>query len=265
VSAPLDPNGEAVVEPMVRCRNRRRRRLRYLQKAIETSYNTVVQTLMFDGLSIELRRVADVDTLLDRLPKVQFRADERLPYWADLWPSSLALAQYLWEAVDLQGLQVLELGCGMGLAGIVAGRKGGLVTLTDYEADALMFARYNALHNRCQHTIVRHLDWQTPTLSQAYAVLIASDILYERANFLPLLHLLQRALASHGHFIVAEPNRPWPEISSVCCAIMAFGTSALPRLSRSIASATRSPFIMAAATASPLPRSRHERASKLCI
>ena len=135
-------------------------------------------------------RVADVDTLLDRLPKIQFRPDERLPYWADLWPSSLALANYLWKAVDLQGLQVLELGCGLGLVGIVASSKGGVVTFTDYEADALAFTRYNAYRNGCRQALVRHLDWHAPTLNQTYALIMASDVLYERANFHPLLHLL---------------------------------------------------------------------------
>jgi predicted nicotinamide N-methyase len=208
VSAPLNRNGEVTVEPTVDHRNRRHRRLRYLQKAIATSYDTVLQDIAFDGLSIELLRVADVDTLLDRLPSIQFHPDERLPYWAELWPSSLVLAKYLWQGVDLQGLQVLELGCGLGLAGIVASHKGGMVTCTDYEADALLFTRYNALRNSCPHVVVRHLDWRAPRLSQPYAVLIAADVVYERANFRPLLHILQSALAPGAHFIVAEPNRP---------------------------------------------------------
>jgi ETFB lysine methyltransferase len=208
VSAPLNPDAEAIVEWTVQSGHRRQRRLRYLQKAIETSYATVLQVIPFSGLTIELLRVADVDTLLDRLPKVQFRSDERLPYWADLWPSSLALAQYLWQAVDLRGLEVLELGCGLGLAGVVACRKGATVTFTDYEADALAFTRYNALRNACDGAVVRHLDWHTPRLSHTYASVIASDIFYERANFSPLLHLLKTVLAPQGDFILAEPNRP---------------------------------------------------------
>jgi predicted nicotinamide N-methyase len=164
--------------------------------------------LSFDELTVELLRVADVDALLDRLPKIQFRPDERLPYWADLWPSALALARYLWRSTAVQGLQVLELGCGLGLVGIVASRQGAAVTFTDYEADALAFARYNVLCNGCQQAIVRHLDWHTPRLAGTYARLIASDILYERANFLPLLRLLQTALGPEGRFIMAEPNRP---------------------------------------------------------
>jgi predicted nicotinamide N-methyase len=208
VSTPLNPHAERVAEPTAAGRCRRQRRLRYLQKAIKTSYDTVVQTIVCGGLTIELLRLADVDTLLDRLPKIQFRPDERLPYWADLWPSSLALAKYIWEGVELQGLEVLELGCGLGLAGIAASRKGGVVTFTDYEADALAFTRYNAYRNGCPQAIVRHLDWRVPTLKQTYAVIMASDVLYERANFRPLVQLLHRALGPDGHFILAEPNRP---------------------------------------------------------
>jgi ETFB lysine methyltransferase len=207
VSAPLNSNLEAAAPTAEHC-DRRGRRLRYLQKILETSYQTSLQRLTFDGLTIELLRVAEVDSLLDRLPRIQFRPDERLPYWADLWPSALALAQYLWRATDLRGLQVLELGCGLGLTGIVASRKGAAVTLTDYEAEALAFARYNALRNGCTQAIVRHLDWHAPALTEAYALIIGSDVLYERANFQPILHILQTALAPNGRFLVAEPNRP---------------------------------------------------------
>jgi predicted nicotinamide N-methyase len=207
--APLSLHAGAGVELMVPSEHRRRRRLlRSLQKTIETSYDTVLQSIAHRGLTVELLRVADVDTLLDRLPKVQYRSDERLPYWADLWPSSLALAQYVWDVVDVQGLDVLELGCGLGLAGVVACRKGASVTFTDYEADALAFTRYNALHNSCLGAVIRHLDWHTPTLSHVYTMVLASDVFYERVNFRPLLHILQVALAPGGNFILAEPNRP---------------------------------------------------------
>jgi predicted nicotinamide N-methyase len=207
VSASLNADSEEAV-PTAGRRDRRGRRLRHLQKIIETSYQTALQRLTFDGLTIELLCVADVDGLLDRLPRIQFRPDERLPYWADLWPSAMALARHLWHATDLHGLQVLELGCGLGLTGIVASRKGAAVTLTDYEADALAFARYNALQNDCKEATVRHLDWHAPALTEAYALIIASDVLYERANFQPILHILQTALAPNGRFLLAEPNRP---------------------------------------------------------
>jgi predicted nicotinamide N-methyase len=186
----------------------RERRLRRLRKSLEAVYPTTLQRLSFGDLDVELLRVADVDALLDRLPTMPFRPDDRLPYWADLWPSALALAGFLWRTVELQGQRVLELGCGLGLVGIVASLKGAAVTLTDYEADALAFARYNVVHNQCLQAEVRHLDWHAPRLTDTYPWIIASDILYERRHFRPLWQLLERHLAPQGRFIVAEPNRP---------------------------------------------------------
>lgn len=208
LSTPLHADQEVPVHPTPPATERRARRLRHLRKALERSYPTVVQRLSFDELTVELLRVADVDALLDRLPKVQFRPDERLPYWADLWPSALALSRYLWRHAELRGLRALELGCGLGLVGIVASRKGAAVTLTDYEADALAFARYNVRANACQQAIVRHLDWHAPRLADTYPRLLASDVLYERANFRALLRLLHTALTPEGRFMIAEPNRP---------------------------------------------------------
>jgi predicted nicotinamide N-methyase len=202
------PDAKCTTATLPAKRERVQRRLRQLQTAIEASYATTLQSVTFDGLSIDVLRVMDVDTLLDRLPPVQFRPDERLPYWADLWPSALALARYLWHTVDMDGLQGLELGCGLGLVGIVASRKGAVMTLTDYEADALAFARYNIIRNGCQQAIIRHLDWHRSTLTEKYALIVASDILYERINFQAILRLLQAGMAPAGRFVLAEPNRP---------------------------------------------------------
>lgn len=208
MGASLNPQSETDVEATVLTGHRRQRRLRSLRKLIETSYATKLQVIPLQGLAIQVLRVSDVDTLLDRLPTVQYRPDERLPYWADLWPSSVALARYIWNMVDVEGLQTLELGCGLGLAGIVASRKGACVTFTDYEADALSFTRYNALLNECTEATVRHLDWHAPQLSQTYGLIVASDLFYERTNFAPLLQVLQLALGPTGQFILTEPNRP---------------------------------------------------------
>jgi ETFB lysine methyltransferase len=207
-SAFHNPNSGAAAGPISIRQARVKRRLRHLRRALEASYATTLQPVTFDGLSIDILRVADVDTLLDRLPPVQFRPDERLPYWADLWPSALALARYLWRAVEVGGLPVLELGCGLGLVGVVASCKGAVVTMTDYEADALAFARYNLMHNGCQQAHVRYMDWHHSTLTEQYSLIVASDIIYERVNFLPIVHLLQSCLAPSGRFILAEPNRP---------------------------------------------------------
>ena len=46
--------------------------------------------------------------------------DERLPYWTELWPSSIALCRWLEERrAEIAGRPCLDLGCGLGLTAMV--------------------------------------------------------------------------------------------------------------------------------------------------
>ncbi len=101
------------------------------------------------------------DVLLDTgsmTVRLTFAEDERLPYWAELWPSAIGLAHYLDRDVSLRGKHVLELGCGLGLLGVIAARDGARVLCTDYEPDAL------ALHatTRCKTVVaIFTIGWWT--------------------------------------------------------------------------------------------------------
>src|SRR6476646_3780992 len=95
------------------------------------------------------RRVAerDVDLLSpanadDLISEDDYVADERLPYWADLWPSAQILANEV-AIMRLSGQRVLELGCGLGVVALGASIAGAHVTATDYYDDALLFAALN--------------------------------------------------------------------------------------------------------------------------
>src|SRR6476661_8645367 len=76
----------------------------------------------------------------------KFARDEFLPYWAELWPSALALADVV-ASRDVRGLDVLELGCGLGVPSLVAARGGARVLATDWAEDALALLRANAARN----------------------------------------------------------------------------------------------------------------------
>lgn len=172
-----------------------------------SGYATTETFLEVPGHRLRLTRVADAEALLADIEPVTFADDERLPYWAELWPSAVALSHYLVRHVDLQGRRVLELGCGLGLVSVVAALQGARVLCTDHEEAALTFARRNAQGNACRGVRFRLVDWCRPALRRRYDCIVAADVIYEARSFAPLAVLLQRYLARGGMAVIAEPGR----------------------------------------------------------
>jgi predicted nicotinamide N-methyase len=128
------------------------------------------------------------------------------PYWSVLWRSGVALARQL-DGMTLSGLRLVELGCGLGLPSIVAARAGATVLATDASTDALELVTRNASANGVRLEVAT-VDWNQPAelMSQApFDLVLAADLLYERASVAPLLSLLPRLAAEVW---LADPGRP---------------------------------------------------------
>jgi ETFB lysine methyltransferase len=176
---------------------------------IRERYDTVLREVGVGEDVFTLLAVRDTNALVDAIDPAAFAADERFPYWADLWVSSVALAEHLSGLAA--GTRVLELGCGLGLAGIAAARAGATVTLTDIDPDALLFAAENAELNleaaQRERVTIAPMDWRDPVPQTRYDLVIGADIVYERRFFEPLLALLPRVIAPGGAVLLAEPDR----------------------------------------------------------
>jgi predicted nicotinamide N-methyase len=146
------------------------------------------------------------DALID---EEEFAQDERLPYWADLWPSSVALARDVFEGEHLGGRRAVELGCGVGLPSITALARGADILATDHYEAALDFARYNALVNLGRELRTQNLDWHAPrTQGPGYFDLVlVADVLYERRNVTALTALIPTLLIPGGEILLADPGR----------------------------------------------------------
>jgi predicted nicotinamide N-methyase len=140
------------------------------------------ETLAVGGVELTLLRPTSPDALID---EEAFADDEFLPYWAELWPASLALAEAL---PDVAGLRIVELGCGLAVPSLVAAARGAEVTATDWADDAIALVRENAAANRLELTAeVR--DWRDPWDAR-FDLVLAADVLYERRNMEPLVSRL---------------------------------------------------------------------------
>jgi predicted nicotinamide N-methyase len=156
------------------------------------------------GRTLRLLRPPQADELID---EDAFGEDEFLPYWAELWPSGVALAEVV-DRLGLRGKRVLELGAGLGIPSLVAALGGADVLATDWAEDAVSLLRDNADRNGIALRVERvRWDEPEPLLRGApWDVVLGADLLYEERNAEQLLELLPRL---GGDLLLADPGRPF--------------------------------------------------------
>lgn len=135
--------------------------------------------------------------------------DERIPYWTELWPSSLALGEFLSSRhEELAGMPCVDLGCGLGFTAMLAQSIGAAVIAVDYETAALRHCQKNALLNGIPHPICVTMDWRSVALRKASVFrLWGADIIYEKRFFDPVLNFMKHCLTADGVAWIAEPGR----------------------------------------------------------
>ncbi|MFO0982846.1 MAG: methyltransferase [Planctomycetota bacterium] len=103
-------------------------------------------------------------------------------------------------------LRALELGCGLGLAGLAALACGMRVTFSDYSPAALAVAAHNARANGFTEFAVLELDWRSPPPEQ-FPLVLGADVLYEKRCLPQILHVLATMLAPGGVALLTDPFR----------------------------------------------------------
>ena len=129
------------------------------------------------------------------------------PLWAKIWPASWVLADYIGGMPVEAKKQFLELGAGAGLVSIVAASFGHRITMSEYDDDALRFARANALINECSRLPIVDLDWNRPQSPGRFDYIIASEVAYKKEDCQPLVELLKAYLKPDGKVILAGEMR----------------------------------------------------------
>lgn len=129
------------------------------------------------------------------------------PFWATVWRAAAGIDRFL-DRYSLEGVRVLEVGCGTGRAGLAAALRGADVTLTDGVSDPLLLVRLTTadLPGRCHVRRLRfgldRLDRQHP-----FPLILGSDVTYLRELWPVLDECLRDHLAPGGEVLLSDPYR----------------------------------------------------------
>jgi predicted nicotinamide N-methyase len=159
------------------------------------------------GDTLEMLHPESADDLIS---EADFVEDERLPYWAALWPSAIVMANEI--AADRialkKGGRAIELGCGIGLVTTAALSAGMNLLATDYYEPSLEFTRANSCRNTGREAVTQMVNWRDlPAQMGRFDLLLASDVIYEREYAALLPRVFDRLLQFDGRAVIADPGR----------------------------------------------------------
>jgi predicted nicotinamide N-methyase len=166
--------------------------------------------LQCGGRVLRIVRPADPDRLLIDPDVISFnRDDDYMPYWAYLWPGAYLLAEAVAGSSWPAGLEGLEIGCGLGLAGLAALVAGvERVTFSDYDTASFDFVARNLELNQIDPARARFqmIDWRDLPDAR-YPLVLGADVMYER-RLVPLVaDVAARLLTTDGEAWIAGPYR----------------------------------------------------------
>jgi predicted nicotinamide N-methyase len=191
----------------------------FSMSAFHQKYETDVSSLAIGDRRFKFFVPKSLDPFLDKEDVFS-----QFPLWSKIWEASIVLANHVAAMPVDPRKHWLEIGCGVGLVGIVAAGCGHRVTMTEYNQDALNFARANA---RVNHTSgsselgIVELDWTKPVFEGRFDTILGSEVIYKEEYFEPLLDLFRRYLKPDGEIILAEGLRKttvafFKRMSTIC-------------------------------------------------
>lgn len=211
---PADQHAQAPASLAARDRSLAKRLARLRRRLEERlPLREVVVPLPRAGRAYRILAPTDTDRLLD---EAEGDPEQQLPYWAEIWPSGIALADLALERTgELAGRPTLELGSGLGMTAAAALAAGARLLAADYSTTSLALCRHNALANAGREPQTLAINWREPSQDlldradalRGYPIVLAADVLYEARDIAPLLAITWRLLAPGGALWLAEPGR----------------------------------------------------------
>jgi len=162
-----------------------------------------------DGADLHIRSLLDCQQFSDPegLAEAAGISSAAWPLFGLIWPSARVLASVM-QTHEIAGKRILEIGCGLGLASIVAHRRLADITASDCHPLAGAFLQHNTRLNSLPPLKYRTGNWSrgNPQLGQ-FDLIIGSDVMYERGQADLLSAFIETHAAPDVEVIIIDPNR----------------------------------------------------------
>lgn len=164
-------------------------------KRLGAKYKLDIECVRISGKTFYFLHVADLTPLLTGNV---FKNAPEFPFWVKIWEASLVLAEFMANIPLDKDKRILEVGAGMAVPGMVASAFGYNVTVTDYEDEIMDFVRVSSIINQCEDLKCETLDWFEPSKLGEFDIILASEVVFHKRFFEPLLNVLKEYLAPGG-------------------------------------------------------------------
>jgi predicted nicotinamide N-methyase len=174
-----------------------------------SSFRVRYQTLEFDQVDIHLRTLRDKQQFSDDAGEAEELgiSSATWPMFGVVWDSSEVLARFMFHH-DIEGLRILEVGCGIGLTSLMLGHRKADITATDQHPEAERFLERNVSLNGLAPIPFVRTGWADDDCGLGeFDLIIGSDLLYESPNVEPLAAFIDRHAKARCEVIIVDPGR----------------------------------------------------------
>ncbi len=168
----------------------------------KATYATEIADLAIGGRPFRFHVPRTIEPFID--PQDPLRD---FPLWSKIWEASLLLASQLAARPVRKDERMIELGAGLGVAGLVAAAFGHRITISEYDPNALAFLEANRLENSCTNARICRLDWNRLDLNEQFDVILGSELIYRESDFKAMRILFQTLLKPSGEILLAGEIR----------------------------------------------------------
>ena len=167
------------------------------------------QTIEIEDIDIHVRTLRDNQQYFDPdgiASKIGI-SSATWPLFGIIWASSEVLAHLMFD-YEIEGVRILEVGCGIGLASLVLNHRQADITSTDYHPEAEAFLQENTkLNNGPEIPFIRTGWGDTNTSLGTFDLIIGSDLLYERDHAADLSQFIDQHSKAQCDVIIVDPGR----------------------------------------------------------